>query len=144
VVAAVVFETHQWLLLVAVGATIEAGIYAVASWCLLVLRRRDTRERPFRLVAARPLASVGVVLFSVLALASALADPRDAHRLSLLPLAVIGALAGLSTAYVLLVLPRLQAKAAARAAAAARPRRRPVRPDAAPAGERVVEAPAGD
>ena len=42
VVAAVVFATGQWLLLVAVGATIEAGIYAIASLCLVVLRRRET------------------------------------------------------------------------------------------------------
>ena len=58
VVAAVVFATGHWLLLVAVGAAIESAIYALASVCLLVLRRKETRERPFRLVAGRPLADL--------------------------------------------------------------------------------------
>ncbi len=125
-VAAVVFATGQWLLLVAVGATIEAGIYAIASLCVLVLRRRDTRARPFRLVAGRPLATVGVVLFAILFVATGFSDPKDAHHLSLAPIGVIAVLGALSTAYVLLVVPKLQAAAAARAATA-RPRRRPQR-----------------
>jgi amino acid transporter len=126
VVAALVFATGQWLLLVAVGATIEAGIYALASLCLLILRRRDTRERPFRLVAARPLATFGVVVFTVLFLATGFADPRDSHRFSVVPFSVIVVLAALSTAYVRFVVPRLQAAAALRAAQS-RPRRRPTR-----------------
>ncbi len=129
-VAAVVFATHQWLLLVAVGATIEAAIYAVGSWCVLALRRKDLRERPFRLIAAKPLATFGLVLFAFLALASGFSDPKDAHKLSLLPVAVIAAIALLSTSYVMLVMPKLQAQAAARAAAS-RPRRRPTRPNTA-------------
>lgn len=127
VIAAIVFATHQWLLLVAVGATIEAAIYAVGSWCVLALRRKDRRERPFRLVAARPLATFGLVVFSLLAVASGLSDPKDAHRLSLMPLAVIVAIGAISTLYVMLVMPRIQAKAAARAALS-RPARRPARP----------------
>ena len=127
VIAALVFATHQWLLLVAVGATIEAAIYAVGSYCVLALRRRDTRERPFRLIAARPLATFGLVLFSLLALASGLSDPKDASKLSFAPLSVIVAVGVVSTGYVLLVMPSLQAKAAARAQAA-RPKRRPTRP----------------
>ena len=126
VIAAIVFATHQWLLLVAVGATIEAAIYAVGSWCVLALRRKDLRERPFRLVAARPLATFGLVVFALLAVASGLSDPKDAHRLSVMPLAVIAAIGALSTGYVLLVMPRIQAKAAARAAVS-RPARRPQR-----------------
>ena len=43
VVAAVVFATGQWLLLVAVGAALESGIYAIAALCLVVLRRREPR-----------------------------------------------------------------------------------------------------
>ena len=128
VVAALVFATHQWLLLVAVGATIEAAIYAIGSWCVLVLRKKDLRERPFRLAAARPLATFGLVLFTFLALASGLSDPKNAHKLSLAPIAVIGVIAVLSSAYVMLVMPKLQARAAARAAVA-RPKRRPTRPD---------------
>ncbi|MGA2520833.1 MAG: amino acid permease, partial [Acidimicrobiales bacterium] len=129
-VAAVVFATGQWLLLVAVGATIEAGIYAVGSLCLVVLRRRETRPRPFRLRAGRPLAVAGVMIFGVLFVATGFSDPRDARHFSAAPVAVIAVLGALSTAYVVVVVPRLRAAAAARAAAT-RPRRRP--PRAAPA-----------
>jgi amino acid transporter len=125
-VAAVVFATGGWLLLVAVGAAIESGIYALASACLLILRRRETRERPFRLLAGRPLALLGVVIFGVLFLATGLSDPKNATRFSAAPLLIIIALGALSTAYVLLVLPRVQA-AAARRAQARGPRRRPQR-----------------
>jgi len=140
VVAAVVFATGEWLLLVAVGAAIEAGIYAVASFCLVVLRRRETRERPFRLIAAKPLAVFGIAAFSVLFLATGFSDPRNAHRFSVAPISVIAVLAAISTAYVLLVVPKLRAAAAARAAVAARPRRRPSRPSAA-AGPAPVAVP---
>jgi len=133
VVAAVVFATGEWLLLVAVGAAIEAGIYALGSLSLLILRRRESRERPFRLLAARPLAGGGVLVFSVLFLATGLSDPKHPSRFSLLPLGVIAALAVISTSYVMIFVPRLQAAAAARAAAN-RPRRRPQRPAAAVEG----------
>ncbi len=131
VVAALVFATGQWLLLVAVGAAIESGIYALGSLSLLILRRRETRERPFRLVAARPLATFGVGLFTILFLATAFSDPKNASRFSPAPFAVIAVLAALSTGYVMIFVPRLQAAAAARAAAN-RPRRRPQRQAAAP------------
>ena len=137
VVAAVVFATGQWLLLVAVGAAIESAIYAIASLCLLVLRRRETRERPFRLIAGRPLAVFGMVLFTVLFLATGLSDPKNPSHVSAAPLVVIAALAALSTGYVLLCVPKLQAAAAARAAAN-RPRRRPQRPESAGAKGRTT------
>lgn len=126
VVAAVVLATGQWLLLVAVGAAIESGIYALGSLSLLILRRRETRERPFRLLAGRPLAAFGIVLFTLLFFATGFSDPKDASRFSLAPIAVIAALALASSGYVLVFVPRLRAAAAARAAAN-RPRRRPQR-----------------
>jgi len=132
IVAAVVFATGQWLLLVAVGAAIESAIYAVGSLCLLILRRRETRERPFRLIAGRPLASFGVLLFSLLFLATGFSDPRDASRFSVAPITVIAVLGLISVGYVRIFVPRLQASAAARAAAN-RPRRRPERRPATPA-----------
>jgi len=134
VVAAVVFATGQWLVLVSVGAAIEAGVYALASLCVLVLRRRDLRPRPFRLVAATPLSIVGMVVFSAFFLATGLSDPKNAHRLSPTPIAIIAVLAAGSTLYVRLVMPGVRARADARSAAA-RPKRRPERPattDAAP------------
>ena len=145
IVAAAVFATGQWLLLVSVGAAIESGIYAIASLCLVILRRRETRERPFRLVAGRPLAAFGAVLFAVLFVATGFSDPRDARHFSVAPIGVIAVLGALSTTYVLVFVPRLQAAAAARAATS-RPRRRPGRPagegrDAAAATD--SEAPTG-
>ena len=125
-VAALVFATGQWLLLVAVGAAIESGIYALACACLLILRRRETRERPFRLRAGRPLAILGVVIFSVLFLATGLSDPKNASRFSPLPLLIILALGALSSGYVLLIMPRVQAAAAKRSQTSG-PRRRPQR-----------------
>ena len=126
-VAAIVFATGQWLLLVSVGAAIECGISAIGSLCLLRLRSRVDRKRPFRLVAGVPLAGVGSILFSVLFIATAFADPKDSRRFSIAPFAVIAILGALSTLYVLLVVPRLQRAAEVRASAS-RPRRRPARP----------------
>jgi amino acid transporter len=132
VVAAVVFATGQWLLLVSVGAAIECAIYAIGSVCLLILRSREQRVRPFTLVAGRPLALVGAVLFSVLFVATAFADPKNSRHFSLAPFGVIAVLSAISAAYVAFVVPRLQ-RANAERLAASRPRRRPTRaPDAAP------------
>ena len=136
VVAAVVFATGQWLLLVAVGAALESGIYAIAALCLVVLRRRETRERPFTLIAGKPLATVGIVVFTVLFLATGLSDPKNARHFSAAPIAVIAVLGVLSTGYVLVFVPRLRAAAAARTAAG-RPRRRPPRPDSGGAATRA-------
>jgi hypothetical protein len=94
-----------------------------------VLRRSESRERPFRLIAGRPLASFGAVLFTVMFLATGLSDPKHPSHLSVVPLAVILVLGALSVGYVLLYVPKLQAAAAVRAAAN-RPKRRPPRPTA--------------
>ncbi len=149
VVAAVVFATGQWLLLVAVGAALESGIYAIAALCLVVLRRRETRERPFRLIAGKPLAVFGIVIFTILFFATGFSDPKNARHFSVAPIGVIAVLAALSTGYVLIFVPKLRAAAAARQATA-RPRRRPPRPDggspapAAPtAAPDITEDPAG-
>jgi uncharacterized membrane protein len=115
------------LLLVSVGAAIECGIYAVGSFCILRLRSRVDRKRPFTLVAGRPLAMFGAVVFSLLFLATAFADPKNSKHFSVLPFSVIAVLGALSTTYVHFVVPRLQRQASARSAAA-RPRRRPERP----------------
>lgn len=139
VVAALVLATGEWLLLVAVGAAIEAGVYALASLSLLILRRREQRERPFRLVAGRPLALLGAAVFSVLFVTTGLSDPKDANRFSPAPLLIIAGLAALAAAYVHFAVPRLRAAAAARAAARG-PRRRPRRP-AGPQGEAGGGAP---
>ena len=128
--AAVIFATGQWLLLVAVGATLEAGIYALASASLLILRRKEHRDRPFRLVGGRGLAIAGTIIFSVFSLATGLADPANSSHFSPAPLLVIVVLAAISALYVNVGVPRVQAATAARRAAAARPSRRPQRPSA--------------
>ena len=130
VLAAVIFATGQWLLLVSVGATLEAGIYALASVSLLILRKREERDRPFRLIFGKPLAVIGAVLFTIFALATGFADPANSRHFSLAPIGVIAVLAALSATYVRFGVPRLRAAHAARQAAAARPKRRPPRPSA--------------
>lgn len=142
VVGALVFATGQWLLLVAVGAALEAAVFAIASAALLKLRRRDTPPRGFRLRAAPVLAGGGTVLFAGLAFASGLSDPQDPTKFSPVPALLVIALGVVSTAYVIWIVPRLQRAAAARRVAAratgAPARRRPPRP---PATEPTTTAP---
>ena len=144
VVAGVVFASGQWLLLVAVGAALEAAMFAIGSAALLRLRRRDARPRPFRMSAAPVLAGGGVVLFTGLALASGFSDPNDPSTFSPVPALVVATLAVLSYCYVRFVLPRMHRAAAARAVAAraagTRTRRRP--PRAATTAEPTSDEPA--
>jgi hypothetical protein len=101
------------------------------------------RLRPFKLIVGRPLATFGVVLFSVLFVATAFADPKDPSRFSIAPFSVIAILAAISTTYVLTVVPRLQRAAAARNALS-RPRRRPVREQAGDASAESPSLPTDD
>jgi len=123
-VALVVALTGSWQVLVAVGAALEAMIYAVAALCTLRLRSRAPgHHRPFRVRWARFLCLVGLVVFSALALVASVSVDNKTNPV---PLAIIAICAGLSSLYVLAVLPRVQAAEAARRAA--RTRRRPGRP----------------
>lgn len=125
VIAAVVFATKQWLLLVAVGSVLEAGIYAVAGYCVYVLRHREAnRQRPFTLRLYRVLSIFSVIIFALLALLGAFSDPSHPSHLSLLPAFVVAILALISTVYVIVFMPRVRAKMAHRTAIA-KPRRRP-------------------
>jgi basic amino acid/polyamine antiporter, APA family len=123
-VSLVVAGTRSWAVLVAVGAALEAMIYAVAAFCVLRLRRRlPDQARPFRLAAARLVGGVGLVVFGVLA---AVASVSVSNHFDPVPLVVIGAGAGGSALYVLVFLPKVRAAADARKAE--RGRRRPPRP----------------
>lgn len=123
VVALVVAATHSWQVLVAVGAALEAMIYAVAAFCTLRLRAREPeRHRPFRVHGLRMLGVAGVLVFGALAVVASVSV--DNH-FNAIPLVVIVLAAGLSAFYVLRVLPRIRAAEEARRAA--RPRRRPTR-----------------
>jgi len=124
VVSLVVAATGSWEVLVAVGAALEALIYAVAAYCVLRLRTRlPEHPRPFRLPAPRILAGAAIAVFAVLA---ATASVSVQNRFDPVPLAVIAIGGLLSTAYVLVALPRV--RAAAEAKKAARRPRRPPRP----------------
>ena len=124
VVALVVAASHSWQVLVATGAALEAMIYAVAATCVVRLRGRLPDEhRPFRLVGARALGVVGIVVFGLLAV---VASVSVGNHFNAAPLAVIAVCGGLSAFYVLRVLPRVQA--AERARRSATRRRRPPRP----------------
>jgi APA family basic amino acid/polyamine antiporter len=124
VVALVVAFSHSWQVLVATGAALEAMIYAVAATCVVRLRGRMPDEhRPFRLVAARALGALGVVVFGLLALSASLSV---SNHFDMAPLVVIAVCGGLSALYVFRVLPRVRAAEAARRAATRR--RRPGRP----------------
>jgi amino acid transporter len=124
VVSLVVEATGSWEVLVAVGAALEAMIYAVAAFCVIRLRTRlPEQQRPFRLPAPRLLGGVGILVFGVLA---ATASVSVANRFNPVPLVIIGLVGAASALYVLFVLPRVQA--AAEAVRAARGHRRPPRP----------------
>jgi APA family basic amino acid/polyamine antiporter len=116
--------TSGWQVLVSMGAALEAMIYAVAGFCVVRLRRRLPRaERPFRLRGGTWLAGASVVVFGLLSL---VASVSVANRFDLVPLVLLLVAGAASGGYVVVVLPRLRAKEAARlAAAGGRPRRRP-------------------
>jgi APA family basic amino acid/polyamine antiporter len=133
-VGALVFATGRWLLLVAVGAALEASVFAIASASLLKLRRTSDRHRPFRLWAGPFVAGFGAVLFAALALASGFSDPEIPTQFSAAPALIVIGLGAVSTVYVMVVVPRLHRAAAARRSAARasgeRVRRRPTRSSA--------------
>jgi len=131
-VSLLVALSGSWQVLVAVGAALEAMIYAVAAFCVTRLRGRlPDHHRPFRLWGARLLGAAGVVVFGALALT---ASVSVADRFNPVPLAVIAVCAALSALYVLRYLPRVQAAAQARRSSAGRRRPpRPASPAASPA-----------
>jgi len=125
-VALVVAVTHAWQVLVAVGAALEAMIYAVAAFCTLRLRSREPdRHRPFRVRVVKVLGVTGVVVFGALAV---VASVSVGNRTNPVPLVIIVVAATLSGAYVLKYVPKLKAAEATRRATTAR--RRPPRPPA--------------
>jgi basic amino acid/polyamine antiporter, APA family len=125
VVALIVALTRSWHVLVAVGAALEAMVYAVAGICTLRLRtRQPDTPRPFRVRGLRILGPAGIVVFGLLAVTASVSVQ---NKFDPAPLVIIVVAAALSAFYVLRVLPGIRAREAARRAA--RPRRRPVRSD---------------
>ncbi len=123
-VGLVVTATGSWQVLVAVGAALEAMIYAVAAFCVGRLRRRrPDDDRPFRIAGGRLLSGAGVVVFGVLAVSASI---TVGTRTNFVPLVIIALSALVSGLYVTFGLPKVRAADAARRAAV--PRRRPPRP----------------
>ena len=123
VVALLVALTHAWEVLVAVGAALEAMIYAVAGFCAVRLRtRQPDAARPFRVRGLGFLGPFGITVFGVLAV---LASVSVQGAFNPAPLIIVLAAGAVSALYVLRVLPGVREREAARRAA--RPRRRPSR-----------------
>ena len=136
-VALVVAVSHSWQVLVATGAALEAMIYAVAATCVVRLRRRlPEHHRPFRVAAAPALGVLGILVFGALAV---VASVSVSNHFDAVPLVVIATCAGLSTYYVLRVLPRVRAAEEQRRAQ--RGRRRPARPPVPDGGASVTDPP---
>jgi amino acid transporter len=130
----------SWQVLVAVGATLESMIYAVAAFCVLRLRgRQPGHHRPFRVRWVWVVAPFGLVVFGILAVVAAVTVD---NRFDPLPLVIIAVIGAASFWYTVRVVPRLRAAEEARRAARP-PRRRPPRGpgSAAPLGPRASPPP---
>jgi amino acid transporter len=123
VVSLVVALTHAWEVLVAVGAALEALIYAVAAFCTVRLRARQPDvARSFRVRGLRVLGPAAIVIFALLAVIAAVSVNNHFNPI---PLLIIALGAAGSAWYVVRVLPGVRAKEEARRAAT--PKRRPGR-----------------
>ena len=136
VVSLVVAASGAWQVLVAVGAALEAMIYAVAAFCVTRLRNRlPEHHRPFELWGARLLGLLGMTVFGAL---SVVASVSVANHFDVVPLVVIAACACLSALYVLRILPKVRASEQSRRAATGR--RRPPRAASAGGDEAATSA----
>ncbi|MEA2684498.1 MAG: hypothetical protein QOK05_2826 [Chloroflexota bacterium] len=114
-VATLVYASQSWLVLVAVGAALEAMIYAVAAYCVIVLRRREpAMPRAVRMPLGYVTPVLALVIFSGLTLAAAFTDPNNPSGFSIVPLAALLLMAGLAGVYVWVGVPRVERAHAAR------------------------------
>jgi amino acid transporter len=125
IIAVVIFATGAFQVLILVGAALEAMIYAVAGLCVIQLRRRQPQAaRSFRIPGGWAIPVLTIAIFGVL-FGGALVPPASQLPDGTSPIAVLAIFAGLlalTTAYVLLVVPRLQAKLATQRSATRRRR----------------------
>jgi amino acid transporter len=130
--ALLVAVTGGWKVLVAVGAALEAFLFAVTAICVLRLRRTmPGAERPFRAVGGTVVPVLVAAIFAVLAVA---ASTTVDEKTNVLPAAIILGVAGVAALYSITVAPRMRAAQAARRRVAGRERRE--RRRALRAGER--------
>ena len=141
VLAAVVAATGSFAAIVSLCAALEMGVYSAAGYCVWKLRRREPdAHRPYRLRGGVPLAAVLTVFFALLAL---LASVSVGPQITVVPLALLLACAGLVAVYVWTYVPRLERLEAEELAirraarAAARAATRTVRADLPEAGQEL-------
>jgi amino acid transporter len=121
-IAAIIFFTGQFQILILVGAVLEAIIYTIAGLCVIQLRRRhSTAERSFRIMGKWTIPILTMVIFGVLAVLASLGT--SSNVIPGLPLLITIGIFCLSAIYVYFVVPRLRSAAAARRAI--KKRRRP-------------------
>lgn len=127
-VAVVIDITHEFNILILVGAVLEALIYAAAGLCVIQLRRRQPdSERTFRIPLGWTIPILTVIIFSLLSIAAGV-SPNP------LPLLITGIVFIISFVYVQTIVPRLKAAEEARRQARGR-RRPPRRPAPSPEGD---------
>jgi amino acid transporter len=125
-IAAIIFATGAFQVLILVGAALEALIYAVVGICVIQLRRRKPQaERSFKIPGGWTAPIATIVVFAVL-FAGALFPPASqlpSGTPGYLVVAIVGGIFALTAIYVFTGVPRIQAKLAAQRATR---RRRPV------------------
>lgn len=107
-VAVVIALTRQYVILILVGAVLEALIYAVAGLCVIQLRRRQPgAARSFRIPFGWTVPLLTIAIFTALGIGAAVTPTP-------LPLVITIAVFAVTFAYVRMVVPRLRAAEEAR------------------------------
>ena len=110
VLAALVFATGDYRVLINAGAALEAVMYVVAAWAVIGLRRRQPdAERSFRLPFGIILPILTIVVFLVLAVGAA-TSPSGIPGPVPWVLVLLLVIALLSLLYVRLYVPRLRVR----------------------------------
>lgn len=131
-IAVIIFLTAQFQVLILVGAALEAMIYMMAGLCVIQLRRHKPQaERSFKSPLGWTIPVLTVLIFALLFVGALLPQPSQLPGMpsALVPIitpAIVGGIFILAALYVLVYLPRLQARLAAERATVQR--RRPQRP----------------
>lgn len=114
VLAAIVFLTRWYTLLIDVGASLEAAMWAVAALAVIGLRRKHPAGQGFRVPGGSVLLVLAAVIFGALALMSAWQAGGLPHPAVPWTLVFLVALAALTLAYLRWGLPLFRPKERAR------------------------------
>lgn len=128
-IAIIIFLTHQFQLLILMGAVLEAIVYTIAGICVIRLRQRKRdAERSFRISGGLIIPVATIIIFGLLGLLASLGI-GTAGILPGTPLVITLLVFLLSSLYVFFGVPRIRAAAQARRGTTRRRPRREVRPD---------------